>query len=362
MTTVAAVDHWQAFVEFCAYEVAVGGPDPHLRTVGLLSIDKNIEDRWWRAGCYAAFYNVPSAEVVWQHWPWPTARNNPAGFTAWIHQNWKGFKFRRERRAVRTPDKLARCLLSYAEWETRLPGLYQRLNGSSSAYDDLWNAVVNDVYGMGRYIASRLVEVYHRYCGAPQGQYDIHAKDGWSPRSTLVLLYPEHADSIQPHSNVPAALAFSDHLAAQTLTRLAQTHHLPGLDYRSLESCLCDYKQSYEDKRQFPGRSADSELEYYHAIAPYWGTSYNTDMWAARAKLIAPEARGELHGWNAVREQLGGVLREHNYTWSDLRYDYLATSNLAIPIEREGRTHEAVLHLARTALARRQNEPTTYAP
>ena len=91
------------FAQHIEYDLAAGGPDPHMRCTGHMVRDVSWEEKVWRIGCYVGVYNVPSAEVIWQHWPWKRVINDPEGLASWIAENWKGLNFRRERRAVRTP-------------------------------------------------------------------------------------------------------------------------------------------------------------------------------------------------------------------------------------------------------------------
>ena len=242
----------------------------------------------------------------------------------WIEEHWEGLTFRRERRAVRTREKLARYFLSFAEWAERVPTAgWLTTTDREQAYREAWYSA-DAVWGLGRYGKLKLLEALNR------GGYrlelpDIRARGGWSPRQALALLIPEHAD----------VLGRDTKSAAVEVEKIAEDYRLTSptlLNRYEFQVLLCDYKQSYVGRRQYPGRSQDSEIAYSQKIADYW--PWDTAMWGARAGLFPPEVLGEIAGWDHVRDELGHVLTDHGYTWSDFRYDYLATTDLASPVTR----------------------------
>lgn len=325
------LDHWKFFAEFCRYEIAAGGPDPHMRLVG--EICRHEQSSWietaWRGLCYCSVYNVPTAVVLWTHWPAERVRaTSVVELTEWLRNNWRGIAFRRERKAVRTPEKLARCLHSAAEWVRELPA--KRMEGQlwfdpslgqvarfEMAYDDACS-----VYGFGRYIGQKYVEYAHRYMGTAAAAYDIRPRGGWSPRAALALLFPEHEPALNGGDS-PEELRIADMCAREARERLNNNGIL--LDWYLLQVLLCDYKQSAVGRRQYPGKSQDTEMEYNAKIAPHWGECQV--MWDARRRIIPDTCLGELQGWHGVRKELGYVLTKHGYTWTDFLYDYLKSKD-----------------------------------
>ena len=326
---------WEAFVDFCIYELAAGGPDPHMRYVGWLSRDEEWAERAWRMGVYVNVYNTATAEVIWQHWPWAKADAEPEAFAAWIKDNWPGITLRRERRAARTAAKLTHALLGYREFLWFLPSIMRGLTGRSatSAYEEMWRETLT-LPTIGRYSAFKLIEALRRYAELPVEMFDIRAPGGFSPRLTLALLMPEGAAAIAAYDDGPEACRASELAAEVIRERLALDVGIE-CDYYRLEVFLCDFRQSWEGKRQYPGRSNDSELEYLAKASEYWGEHYEPVMLDARAALTPERCRGEDRGWSGVRKELGAVLRGHGYTWSDLRFDY-PPDNLAAPEEADG--------------------------
>ena len=142
--TPPSVDHWTYFAEFARNEMAVGGPDPHLVLVGEMSHDVSWEERLWRGGCYAAVYNTPTAEILWRQWPWPVLLQvSEAEVIVWLRDHWAGLATRRERRCIRTPEKLAHFLTDYAAWA--VTQTYPAWQGQS--YEGLW-ASAQQVYAL----------------------------------------------------------------------------------------------------------------------------------------------------------------------------------------------------------------------
>jgi hypothetical protein len=323
LSVAARPDIAQRVAEFVKFERAVGGPDPHMATVGHMSAGLSLEERLWRAGCYVGVYNVPTAERLWEAWPWPRIVFEGPYLEPWLAMMWGGIVTRRERRAVRTPWQLGHYLMDYAEMASKIVSGQVDI----STYERAWTAA-NGVYGLGRYAALKLLEFWRRYCDQPQLAIDdIRPAGGWSPRQGLALVFPQHAPALLGDDR-PAHLATANRLAGIFRENLADWG--VELDWYNTQVLLCDVKQALVGQRQYPGRSLDSEIEYHDAIADFW--QMPTAMWASRAALFPERALGEVQGWRHVRKELGRVVWQHGYTWTDTRYDFLATSDLARPV------------------------------
>jgi hypothetical protein len=323
--------HFEHFAEFCEYELATGGPDPHARYIGVLAFPQGYKERVWRGGVYAAVYNAPCAEAVYRVWPYERVLDGPSEqreLQGWITQHWAGLPLRRERRAVRTPEKLTRCLESYVAWmEYQLPPLVAHM--SAEPYDNyrmLWKAADKALYGFGRYALTKLLDFYERYCDIPISCPDIRPVGGWSPREALRLMYPARLKYAATDDGKDAVNEYNL-VAHHTKNRL----RLRGLDldWFKLEVMLCEYKESVISHRQYPGRSIDSELKYLRVVEKYWGAvdgsdTYlpRSDIWDVRDHLHPRECLGEHNGWDGPRDILGHFLTQTGETWSDLLYAY----------------------------------------
>lgn len=345
------VDHWGGYAQFGFYEIAAGGPDPHMRAAGYMSRKESWEERIWRAGCYVGVYNVPAAEVVWERWPWPSVLEHREEFVDWIKEHRKGLPMRRERRCVLNPIKLAQYFLDYAEWASALPDILRGLpDDPKEAYESLWKQA-SAVRYLGRYVRFKILEFYRRNCDLKIAMPDIRPRGGWSPRRTLGMMFPEKASILDSKDESPSAHQLVNETADEALRRLDQEFGLK-LDYYLFEVLLCDYRQCWQGRRQFPGRSQDSELEYRNKMVAQWGDT-PTQMFQARSALFPTASRGEIWGWNHVRKELGTVFRDHGYMWSDFLFDYVATTDLAKPVERPGMSDEAIRDIARASLPTR---------
>lgn len=306
-------EHPRFFAEFAKWDKASGGPDSHMATVGWLVKDLPVEQRLWQIGLYLGVYNVPTAEALWHHFPRAEDLPPAAEVEAWLRSQWDGIATRRERRSVRRPEQLAQFLVSYADWCLVQPqGWWHEPDG----YEDAWASALG-IYSVGRYIAIKLLEAAHRYCYMAASIPDIRAKDGWSPREGLALIYPEHFDVLMdPNGDIATVEAIAD-------GHFVMVNEDYGVDLTRFEHqvFLCDYKQSYVGMRQYPGRSLDSEIEYYLAVLPFW-PEVPFRMFDARAALFPPECLGEITGRTGVRKELGRFLRDTRSTWSDLLYQY----------------------------------------
>lgn len=298
---------WTRFREFIEFEKAVGGPDPHMAMVIHMSQRESTPEAAWRAGCYIGAYNVPAAQLIWQAWPWPTIAVAPQEHVVdWCRSVWP-IPTRRERRSVRTPEQMGRFLWEYGQWVSSI------LAHFPDDYEAAWEAA-DAVYTLGRYVRIKLLEFYRRIGVTDVAMPDVRPRGGWSPREGLALLFPEYGDALG-RDDAPERLRLTNTLAAVAKDQT-------GLDYFELQVFLCEFKASWSSHRQYPGRSHDSELDYFRRI-PDADPSFLT----TRREMFPVRSLGELAGWDGPRKDLGHVLADYGYTWSDLRYNYLASKD-----------------------------------
>lgn len=328
-------EQWKFFAEFCSLERRAGGPDPHLTLSVEMSRRESLEERFWRAGCYIAVYNAPFGEAIWRDWSWERVNNKraEAALRAWLDDNFKKLITRRERRCVRRPEWMHEYLLSYYEFAARLPELLHvhRDKSPVELYEVLWEEA-NSVKRLGRYVALKLLEFLRVGCGVAAELPDLRAKGGWSPRQQLGYLFPNHAVVASRDDDSDETCALADRLAEEAQRRLAGDFGVE-VDKFQLQVLLCDFKQSWKGRRQYPGRSIDSELEYARKAHELWGLP--SDIWRARRHLFPAEQLGEVQGWEGPRADCAEVLAEHHYTWSDQLYDFRATRDFASPAARQ---------------------------
>ena len=311
-------EHWKYFSEFCRNEIAIGGPDPHMNLAAKIvdNMDSSFKEKAWMGLCYAAVYNVPTAFALFVQ-PLP-GTDTQEKWEIFLKSNWHGIAFRRERKAVRSVEKLARCLVSANDWlESKCKeNDYGPVFGwvtFEQAFED-----VCSIYGFGRYIGQKYVEYARRHLGATVQVEDIRPVDGWSPRAGLALLFPDYEKEINGGDSDGEINIVND--CAGILKHKLKSDYGVDLDYYLLQVLLCDYKQSVIGERQFPGRSQDREIEYDAKIAPVWGRC--EAMFTARKQIFPAKALGEINCWDRVRKELGTVLANYKYTWSDLEYSY----------------------------------------
>jgi hypothetical protein len=221
-----------------------------------------------------------------------------------------------------------------------------------AAYEQMWQAADSSLWGFGRYALTKLLDFYEQYCEIPISMPDIRPVDGWSPRETLELFYPENK-RIAPRSLHQEAIAASDAAAARARTDLA----IAGfpLDWFRFEVLLCEYRQSAVNERQYPGRSIDSELTYLKKVEEYWlgrvdrnpAWGSPSDIWDVRKAIHPAECLGELNGWDAPRDVMATWLGATSETWSDLIWKYDDPLHIT---RRSDNGRERIRNLARKAL------------
>lgn len=308
------LEQWKFFNEFCKYEQLTGGPGPHVRTAVKLCEGLPVKEQLWRAALYVGVYNIPTAEAIW--------RNNPIGNVGlkWLEEHWKGgIRLRKERRTVNTPAKLFKYLSGYPLTLKGLPPLQR------ASFEEVWK-FANSLPHVGRYAAARLVEMWHRLGITKAGHFDIRAKGGWSPRETLQLLVPSYttdkrADDVKSVQQ------------AEALAKIIFSHIKIKLSMFEFGEMLCEYRSSYVGRRQYPGRSLDSELKYEMAIKDYWKFG-KTEHMKVRKTLFPVWALGENNGWSGARDELGPVVSSYGYTWTDSLYIYGKTTDFSNPVRK----------------------------
>lgn len=335
------INHWDKFAEFCLWEMNSGGPDPQIPLVGEMSKGLSADERMWRAGCYVSVYNVPFAEAIWEHWSYKDIQGNMSLFRDWLNTEWDKIVTRVERKTVRRPEWMFEYFNSYYAFMRNdvLPAIHLTSQWSPEArYLYFWDLTISRIKRFGRYVALKLLESYSLYCNIPMTAPDIRPKDGWSPRTTLALLQPKFLHSIAREDNDPVTLQAVNLAVKETQRRLLNDYDV-DIDLFKLQVVLCEYRESYESKKQYPGRSHDSELGYWHKREALWGTQpYSKNMLLARSRIFPWQHLGEwTTDWLGPRKECGQVLATYNYTWTDMLYDYKKSlpSNLSKPIWRK---------------------------
>jgi len=320
--------HLKFFGEFCKYEKLTGGPDPHMADVVHMCKDLPVEQKVWRVALYVGVYNIPTAEAIWTKFP-EHPQDNGVLFD-FFYDHWEGLRFRRERKSVALDATHGENLTRYcdgAEWT--IEHLLE-LHGETD-FERVWEFAMGLPH-VGRYAATKLVECWRRLGIVNVDCEDIRPRGGWSPRTALAMIYPEA--NHDPKGD--------DIGQANELAQDLREGHFPHLSWYDLEVMLCEYKTSYKTKRQFPGRSLDSELSYEKAIASYWAEQAGdpepppTEHMRTRIALHPRWALGEVQGWDPKErlKKLGHVVSKFGYTWSDSLYDYNATTDFANPVRR----------------------------
>ena len=313
--------HHEKIAEFTLFKQQIGEPSPHLAIVGYLSKGKDFHTKGWYLGCYGATYCLPSAQMIWEHWTWQQVLKDPHTFEIWIYKNWAGIITRTERRCVRTPAKMTRCLVEYAVWlDQKFDHLLEyQLKASDSQvyYDFVWDELTS-VYSFGRYIGIRIIEGFRRYCGIPATLYDVRSIGGWSPRKCLCYLYPDSRELLLTDSI--EGMKITDELTYDLINRMKG---IVKVNTYVMAAMLCEYRVAFENRKQYPGWTLDQEPLLYDKAKKFWGKSLESaGLWEARAAIFPHEALGEFEGWNGTRWVLTCLLRDYEYNWSDLLYDY----------------------------------------
>jgi hypothetical protein len=331
-----AAEHFRYFTEFCANVQALGGATPHLTMVGESCRQRPLEEILWRGGCYATMYNYAAAEAIWSQWQPESILFRAAAFQNWTQQHWKGLPLRKERKAVNNPKRLAECVISFCQWldnYAEFENQILHIDNPRDRYERAWQLFDAAVRYMGRYIMIRFFEYLKRYANFPLLMPDIRPVGGPFPRQALALMYPGWSTELLGNDRMDNC-QMANRAANDCIARLADSG--VQMDHYTLQSLLCEYKQSALGGRQYPGRSVDSELAYMARAGAYWGTDFGrkSEIWVTRRRIFPACVLGEIQGWAGPRAVLGMVLRNYRYTWTDVVYDYVRTQDFSQPARR----------------------------
>lgn len=328
-SVVTPEDHFRGLAEFIVGVDRAGGTTPHVAmTVESMNREDDLLDKLWWAGCYALAYNWPTAEVLHTHRR-PQNGINQEVLTQWLELNWAGVPIRKERKAIYRKPFFAESAAAYLRLAQAMANNTDWPQDYQSAYD-LFNTRTRY---MGRYIAIRWLEVMRRAFDLPWRMPDVRADGGQHPRKAMALIYPEDAPALLG-GNSARELRVTDRAAERLLLDLYLEYDIRS-DYYELQSLLCEYKQQVLAKKQYPGKSIDTEMAYRAKVVKHWG-DVETDFWSVREACFPEWSLGEKMGWDGVRPELGRTLVEHGFTWSDSLYDYAATTYFAKPVRRKG--------------------------
>lgn len=324
-------EHLLHFAEFTKGVELSGGTTPHvIMTVASMARMDDPLEKLWFAGCYALTYNWPTAERIWLEWR--PEDFNTADFLMWCEDNWAGVFLRKERKAVfRKPffTESARSYLEFAHW------LLDQ-DPWPKTYMEAFEAFTGRCRYMGRYIGIRWLEVMRRSFKTEWSMTDVRSDGGEHPRKALALLYPEDAPALLG-GNSQREVKIADDAADRCLLDMEIEFGLSS-SYYELQSLLCEYKQAWLGRKQYPGKSIDTEMDYFRKVYEYWGPEKEAEstFWSIRKECFPAWSLGEENGWDGVRKELGASLTDYGMTWSDEVFDYGATTDLAHPVLRAG--------------------------
>jgi hypothetical protein len=290
-------DHWPLLLRYAREELAAGGPDPQIAIVAdaLVSADVTEWERVVMAGQFVNCYTVAAAAVQWSTW-----RQFGGLGPAWFEWAWgpaDRLPMRKERRPVKSPAKLARCNDSWRRWAAVSWPVLRR-----KSYNEVYASVLDEVWGLGRYAAIKVLETLHRAGLLDHAIPDMRAKGHPFGRRALAALYPSCANELADDSARSCSVA--DGLAAEVRLWLADQ----GVDvsWYAIEVFLCTYRQALTGK--YPGRSQDRELAYWLAAEGVHGGPGSLDavlpFRQIRRRLFDPAYLGEVGGWSGARPAL----------------------------------------------------------
>ena len=314
----------EAWPEFVQMMLDAGGVDPHVQLTSDWARDASTPlETAWRVACYVGPYVPSTAAAIHARWLDPTTLfTTPINeVSAWLAEHHAGLPRRAERRAVLGSERLAVCLMDLARWVHRGDLL-------TADYETLW-ASLDEIQYVGRYIGMKLLEGLWQAGVTHATQTDIRPRDAKNTRRSLGLLFPQHAEIVDSPRNDAAALDLANRLASAAAREVDHP-----LTWYQVETLLCNFRQTISGS-YYPGKAYDSDLVHHRRVTTYFGTIPGFDFFERRIRLFPAACLAEVAGsWTDRRVELKGTWRRFGYIWSDVIYDWGATTDLAHPVRR----------------------------
>lgn len=312
----------EVFLDFARLKLAADGSDSYID--GAVQVARNQPDPFFYLGVFTTFYAPPAQDVFCSHWSREMTLEAPDLLEAWVTTHWGTLPLSGARRTGGfTPKKVRDAILG---WATFLQGggfaSLARDVSDLGSFEEVFPKFLKRVPYHGRYTGLKLYEACRRM-GAPVPPVDtIVPKDGRTPRKGLKLLYPVHDYKANDH----ASLAWAD-AAAKELARA-----VPCSTF-NVEMLLCNFTKAVSGS-YYPGHALDRDLGRVPGLCQAFGPRVGFELYKNRSFLYPPECLGELQGWYGRRKELERCYPDYGYFWSDVKYDYAATTDLSEPVKR----------------------------
>ena len=281
----------ELFISFCKEELSTGGPDPQITLLTEIGNSQKASpvDRVWLAGCYGAHHCIPSAYAVWDSFEAKEATIE--NLTPWLRDHWNSLPVRPEMRSHRMIEKRARCLSDFATYAI------EESWKDATDYEYIWTDSISKIKYYNRYMAIKYLEFLRRMVSPQLSLNDLRAKNAWSPRRALALLWPSVEDLENEYDTRPEIIDQVESYFCKTKLILSKAN--VEVTSFQLQVMLCEFREALVGT-YYPGASLDEELSYMKIASDDFELS---PILEARSRIFDHQYLGELNGWDDVRKE-----------------------------------------------------------
>lgn len=286
------LNYWPLFEEFVAAELEAHGPDPQLKLLLELAPEVSDVEKVWLIGCYCAHHCVASAWSVWINFRPNQVLLDPDALKHFLEVNWGSLPVRQEMHSHRMLEKRWACLIDMAIYAT----------GESwrkGSYEKIWDESIESVSYFNRYLGIKFMEMLRQSVRPDLILSDIRARDGWSPRATIAMLYPEVAATIGNRNNNSFETVW---YAEEHATKIRNHLKAIGINvsYYQLQVLLCNTKQMFEG-RVAPGSGHEAEVNFVKTAEKTFDMS---QVYVTRRRIFDHRYLSEIPGWQGLQKEV----------------------------------------------------------
>lgn len=269
----------------------------------------SIEQKFWLAWLYSTCYSAPTAFFMITQLPCPELFNQ-SEINSWWLKNKSRMVFESDRRYVKNCDEFPKMFESYQNF-TRQGQLKTFLkfkgNNDAETYDNIYSAVLENLYFFGRYSIFMYLETIYNLTNFPMMATGLNLKEARTSRNGLCYALGKDDWIRRAGKSAKFTKEQFDYLQrklSKLYAELLTEYPDVPTTYWNLETSLCAYYKLFHAKR-YVGYYIDRQMEEIISMEKLVPDGVNWNLlWQFRREHFSPLSLGEIQGWIGIRENM----------------------------------------------------------